>query len=203
MGMAETPLDGAAIAARLRRAGAMIRFRGGSSHRANAYVAGAEVVEAFAGDIGRLAAEGRLTDLPRIGPSLAASITQLARHGASPALDRIMGDLPPGLLDLMDVPGFTPRRIQRLHDELGVEDTVGVRAALVSGAIRAIKGFGPTVTAKLLAGLEVGARPVPGVVWAKALERAESLAASLRAASPGAAVVVAVTCLAVFGPAES
>jgi DNA polymerase (family 10) len=152
-------LDKAGIAARLRQAGAMLRFRGESLHRARAYERGAETVETFSGDLQRLASEGRLTELPGIGRSLAATITELLQEGQSATLERISGDLPGPLAELVNVRGFTPRRIQLFHDRLDVATVEDIRGALASGAAAQVKGIGPAVAGKLLAALDRSAGP--------------------------------------------
>lgn len=141
-----SPLE---IADRLRRAGEVLRLRGESTYRAAAYETAADIVVAAAENLPALVAEGRLTSLRGIGPSLAATITELARTGRAPALEQIMGDLPPGLLQLAGVPGLTWRRIQALHRELGIVTLADLQQALAAGAVQTIKGFGPATAAKI------------------------------------------------------
>jgi DNA polymerase (family X) len=166
----------------------MLRFRGESPHRARAYEHGAEAVEAIAGGLDRLVQNDRLTDVSGIGRSLAATITDLVRHGRAPTLERIMDDdLPPALLALAEVPGFTPRRIRLLYEALDVATPDDVRAALQSGAAAEVRGFGVTTVDRLLAALERAAsapeitRLVEATAWAQRLIAHLAMGAPVRA----------------------
>ena len=172
------------IAARLRQAGQMLRLRGENAYRAGAYEMGAEIVEGAADILPELLAGDRLTELRGIGPSLAAVITELARTGRSAALDRIMGDLPAGLLEVARLPGMTLRRIQILHDQLGITSAADLRGALAAGAVEAVRGFGPATVAKLREALARPAEEASGLparwVLVDVLEAAERLLPKLR-----------------------
>ncbi|MBC8131545.1 MAG: PHP domain-containing protein [Deltaproteobacteria bacterium] len=182
------------IAARLRQAGEMLRMQGESPFRAGAYETGADALDMLKEDLATLVATGRLTEIRGIGPSLAATISDLVRTGQSATLDRIMGQLPPALLELAraHLPGVTLHRIQTLHDKLGVSSLQDLHQALSSGAVETIKGFGPQTIAKLrqaVAGMNeapaTNAGPaVSRVLLVDALDWAQRLAEYLREA-PG------------------
>jgi DNA polymerase (family 10) len=179
------------IAARLRQAGAMLRFQGGNPHRAHAYEIGAQTIEAFAGDLGQVAGEGRLTEIPGIGRSLAATITALLAEGRAEALERIMVGLPPGLLGLVDVPGFTPRRIRLLQQSLDVETVDDVRTALASGVAAEVRGLGPRVAARLRDALERAGTEPELTLLVEARRWAERLVAFLRGSTRAVRVEIA------------
>lgn len=173
----------------------MLRLREESAYRARAYETASEVVEAYAGDLEKLDEEGRLTDLPGIGRSLAATIGDLLRSGRSHALEEVMGDMPPGLLPLVGIPGFTRRRISLLHSELGAEDVDAVRSALTSGAAeQQIRGVTGDVAERLLASLDASTVEPRGTVLAEALRLADRLVAHLRRSAPDARVALAGDC---------
>jgi DNA polymerase (family 10) len=173
------------IAARLRQAGEMLRLSGESRYRAAAYESGADALEALTEDLSVLIDQDRLTELRGIGPSLATTITELARTGRSTVLAGIMGHFPPGLLELAHLPGLTIRRIRTLHDALGIGGLDDLRAALAAGAVATVKGFGPHTVARLRAALEdPPAAIAERWVLVDALEWAQRLVAFLRSA-PG------------------
>jgi len=183
---ASTTLGPREIAARLRQAGQMLRLRGENAFRAGAYEMGAEIVEGAAEVLPALIAEDRLTELRGIGPSLAAVIADLARTGRSATLEKIMGDLPPGLLEVARLPGMTLRRIQALHDNLGIASAADLEGALAAGAVETVRGFGPATVAKLREALArppgEGAGPPERRVLVDVLETADRLVAKLRRA---------------------
>jgi DNA polymerase (family 10) len=132
----------------------MLRLSGESRYRAAAYDAGAGALEALTEDLSVLIDQDRLTGVRGIGPSLATTITDLARSGRSPAIERIMGQFPPGLLQLARLPGLTIRRIRMLHEALGISGLDDLRGAVAAGAVATVKGFGPQTVARLRMALE-------------------------------------------------
>jgi DNA polymerase (family 10) len=178
------------IAARLRQAGEMLRLLGENPWRAAAYQGGAEAIESLSEDLAALVEQGRLTDVRGIGPSLAAIIADLVRTGQSATLDRIMGELPPGLLALAPLPGMTLRRLRALHDQLGIEGMDDLRQALTAGAVETVKGFGPRTAGKLQEALTRAPAPAEAkrTLLLEGLEWAERLVSHLRAASTALAV---------------
>jgi len=139
------------IARRLREASELLRLQGESPYRAGAYETGADALDAFGGDLGAAVEAGRLIELRGIGPSLAQTITDLWRTGESAALHKITGAVPPALrrLAMARIPGLTWRRLQALHDELGIATEEELRAAAASGVIETLKGMGPKTVERL------------------------------------------------------
>ena len=61
-----------------------------------------------------------LTDLPGIGGGIAREITTLIETGTLPQRQELLATIPPGLLDLLHLPGVGPKRVKLFHDELKV-----------------------------------------------------------------------------------
>jgi DNA polymerase (family 10) len=137
----------------LREIGQLLALHGANRFKVRAYERGARALEAFAGDLGRLVTRGRLTEIPGIGAGLAATIREIHREGRSELLDRLRAGLPPGVLELVQVPALTLPRITALHAGLGITGVADLRAACEAGRVRAIRGFGPRTEARILAGI--------------------------------------------------
>jgi DNA polymerase (family 10) len=80
-------MEPATIAAQLRELAVYYELDG-DKHRAYAYDRAAKSVEAANG-LHRLVAEGRLEELPGVGPSIARVVADLARQGTVDVLDRL------------------------------------------------------------------------------------------------------------------
>jgi DNA polymerase (family 10) len=146
-------MDRLAIASLLREIGLLLELQGGSPFKARAYERGARALETLGADLGLLVAQDRLTELPAIGPALAATIGEIHRTGRSEQLERLRAALPPGVLELHQVPGLSVPRIAALHQALGITSLKELATALEAGRVRRVPGFGPKTEAKLLAGL--------------------------------------------------
>jgi DNA polymerase (family 10) len=146
-------MDRLAVARMLREIGLLLEVQGGNPFKARAYERGARALEGLAGDLDAVIREGRLTGIPGIGDALAATIREIHETGRSQPLERLRAGLPPGVLELIGVPGLTLPRIAALHEALGTTGVDDLRAACEAGRVRTVKGFGRKTEEKILAGL--------------------------------------------------
>ncbi|MEX6501436.1 DNA polymerase/3'-5' exonuclease PolX [Pseudomonas zhanjiangensis] len=97
----------------------------------------------------RIAAGQALPKLPGIGHDLTEKITELARSGECQLLNRLRREVPPGLGELLQLPGIGPKRAHQLYHELGVDSLAALREAVAGGRVRRLSGFGRTLEDKL------------------------------------------------------
>ncbi len=145
--------DKLAIAAALQEIGALLELKAGEHFKARAYKVGARAVAELTEDIGKLIKENRLTLVKGIGHGLAKQIQALYTTGESTLLNELRAEMPPGLVELRKVPGLTAKRVERLHDELGISTIEELKAACESGEVRQVRGFGPNTEQKILAAI--------------------------------------------------
>lgn len=158
-------------------------------HRILAYRRAAEQIRSTPESVERLAEEGRVTELPGIGKTIAEKIDQLRTTGTMEALEKLRARFPDGLVAVMAVPGVGPKTARRLHEELGIASPDDLRAACEAGRIADLKGLGAKRQAAILAALEQGGAPRKHeLLLDRALERGELLADAL-AAEPGCLAV--------------
>lgn len=161
-----------------------MRLAGENPFKAKAYESGADAVDAAGARLAALVEADRLTELPGVGGALAATITELARTGRSDRLDALRAKLPPGILELADIPGMTVARVRALADALGIESRAQLKAALEAGLLEKVKGFGPSTRAKIAKGLNEVENSPSQVALGPALEAAERLLDTLRGLGP-------------------
>ncbi len=176
------------IAAALEEVGTLLDLRGENPFRANAYHAGARTVEQLTEPIAALVAEDRLTRVRGIGETLREAITALVADGHWPQLDSLRAETPPGLLQLLRLPGLGPKKVKALADA-GIDDPDKLEAACKAGTVAKIKGFGAKTQQKILDGLgflaaagtrvridvasEIASRVVAALRQVKGVERVE------------------------------
>ena len=146
--------DAAAVARALREVSLYLQLEGENAFKVRAYDLAADRVLAIGDKLGTLVREGRLSELPNIGPALAEKIATLHSTGALPLLEQLRADYPPGVLELLQLPDLGPRKVKALFTSLGVGDLAGLEKALRDGRVRTLKGFGEKSESRLLAGLE-------------------------------------------------
>ena len=175
----------AEIAAALRELSVLYELDGADRYRVLAYKEAARTAQESPVSLEQLAAEGRLTELPAIGKTLAEKIDALIETGSIPAAEKLKAKFPPSLVDVTRVPGLGAKTARRLYDELGVTDLESLRSAAEQGRIRELKGLGVKVEENVLSSLETlpdagedSDRRLLSKVLPVARELAEALAAN-------------------------
>jgi DNA polymerase (family X) len=182
-------MEPTAIAALLREIAVYFDLDG-DRHRALAYDRAASSVEAAPG-LHRLLDEGRLEELPGIGPSIARTIGDLARRGSSVVLEQQRAKWPSVIVELATLPSVGTQRARRLHVALAPADLDAVAAACRAGAVRALPGFGKVSEAKLLAAIEERRTHGARAIHVDAEAQAVALAGYLRASPAATRVEIA------------
>lgn len=183
-------LDKFAVARALREIGTLLEVKGENPFKIRAYETGARALEDASEELPALVASGRLTALRGIGDALARKITDLHLTGRTDLLDRLLAELPRGVLELSRVPDLGPKRLAALA-AAGICSVAELAAACRSGRLRELKGFGPKAEERLRRGLDALAqREESGkrLLLSDALDLAERLLSHLRRAGDGAPV---------------
>jgi DNA polymerase (family 10) len=144
----------AEIAAALRELGILYELDGADRFRVLAYREAARTVAESPVSIEQLAEEGRLTELPAIGKTLAEKIETLIETGSIPSADKLKAKFPATLVEVTRVPGLGAKTARRIYDELGVENLVQLKEAAEQGRISGMRGLGPKTEENILASLE-------------------------------------------------
>jgi DNA polymerase (family 10) len=173
----------AEIAAAFDELGDLYELDGAVSYRVIAYRTAAKSVRDASVSVMGLTREGKVTSLPGIGKTLEEKLRALDETGDIPAAQKLRAKFPSGLLAVMHLPGFGPKRARLLYDELGVDSLESLRAKAEAGEIRKIRGLGQRVEENLLrvlASQEDGGGPAPRILLSRALPVAEQIAGALR-----------------------
>jgi DNA polymerase (family X) len=177
-------LTNAQIAAAFDELGDLYELDGAVQYRVIAYRTAARTVRDSPMSVMGLVRDGRVTELPGIGKTLEEKLVALDQTGVIPAAEKLRAKFPPGLIEVMHLPGFGPKRARRLYDELGVDSLDALRAAAERGEIRKLRGLGPKVEENLLRILtahDTDGGPAPRILLSRALPVAEEIVAALRA----------------------
>jgi DNA polymerase (family 10) len=172
------------IAAAFDELGDLYELDGAVSYRVIAYRTAAKAVREASVSVMGLTREGKVTTLPGIGKTLEEKLRALDEAGDIPAAVKLRAKFPPGLIAVMHLPGFGPKRARLLYDELQVDSLEKLREVAEAGEIRKLRGFGAKVEENLLRTLadhEEGGGPAPRILLSRALPIAEQIAGALRA----------------------
>jgi DNA polymerase (family 10) len=144
----------AEIAAALRELGILYELDGADRFRVQAYREAARTVAESPVSIEQLAEDGRLTELPNVGKTLAEKIVTLIETGSIPSADKLKAKFPATLVEVTRVPGLGAKTARRIYNELGVENLVQLKEAAEQGRISTMRGLGPRTEENILSSLE-------------------------------------------------
>ncbi len=178
-------------AAILREIGDLLEILDEDVFKVPSYRRAARSLESLDGDLVEMRREGRLLEIPGIGPNLARKVEEILDTGGSSLRDRLRARVPEGVLELLSVPGIGPRTAGLLHRRLGVTAIEDLERAVRTGLLATLPGWGGRRAAALEDSLrrwrETGRRHLLGAVWPAV---GEFLAAVRRVEGVAAAEVV-------------
>ncbi|MGB8326229.1 MAG: DNA polymerase/3'-5' exonuclease PolX [Steroidobacteraceae bacterium] len=160
----------------------LLAIQGANPFRIRAYRRGAQVIRSLSRDVADFAGAEEFDALPGIGADLAGKIVELRKTGRLRALEELRREVPPGLRELLKLPGLGPVRVRTLRMKLRIRGVSDLKRAVASGRLEGLKGFGAGIASRLagaLAGTAPrGRRRMP---WPIAAQHAQSLRAYLQA----------------------
>jgi DNA polymerase (family X) len=173
----------AEIAAALEELGVLYELDGAVKYRVLAYSTAAKAIRESPLSVAELAGQGRATEIPGVGKTLAEKIDALLETGEIPAAVKLKAKFPPTLIEVTRVSGVGAKTAKRLFDELDVRSMEDLKAAAEGEKVRHVKGLGPKAEENILAALERLGEPGEGpgrLLLSKVKPIAEELAAALR-----------------------
>ena len=91
-----------------------------------------------------------MASIKGIGKSIAAQISTILQTGELPALNQLIEITPSGILELLKIKGFGPKKIKQLWAELGIETPGELLYAIQENRLLSLKGFGQKSQDELL-----------------------------------------------------
>ena len=173
-------MDKVKVAEILVEIGTLLELKGENPFKTRAYSNAARALESLTEPLETLIAEKRLGDIPGIGEAIEKKVTELVTTGGLKYYDEIKASIPPGLVEMLGIPGMGPKKVKALHDKLGLESIVQLEAACRAGQIAGLEGFGEKTQAKILQGIQFKRTYAARHHLHKALSMAEPLLEKLR-----------------------
>ena len=128
----------------------MLELDGADAFRLAAYRRAAARIRDSAVPVAQLAIDGKATRLSGIGGTIEGKIVEYVDTGDMAALAKLRAKLPPGLVEVMHVPGLGPKTARKLWSELGVETLDDLRVAAEQERLRGLPGLGAKTEEKVL-----------------------------------------------------
>jgi DNA polymerase (family X) len=173
-------MDKDKVAEILVEIGTLLELNGENPFKTRAYANAARTIESLNEPLAKIVAEKRLGEIKGIGEALEQKITELVETGKLKYYDELKVSIPPGFMEMLEIPGVGPKKIQTLHKKLGVDSIEKLEAACKSGKIAKLDGFGEKTAANILEGIERKRTYASKHLLSDALKLAEPLLENLR-----------------------
>lgn len=147
------PLEKQQVAALFDEMSQLLELDGANPFEVRAYQNASRAISGLEGDIGELATQGKLAGVPGLGKTLIARIKELATTGHLRQHDELLERVPPGLRQMLRIPGLGAKRIRQINQALAVETLEELREAAEQGRIAELPGFGAKSQENILKGL--------------------------------------------------
>lgn len=98
--------------------------------------------------------ESQLENIKGIGKSIHEKIAEIVKTGKCNLHDELLKELPPTILELLDVSGIGPKKVQLLYKELGIQSVSDLEKAAKAHKIHTLAGMGEKTEEKILKAIE-------------------------------------------------
>ena len=147
-------MDKEKVAEILLEIGILLELKGENPFKTRAYANAARTLEGLGEPLAKLVAEKRLGEIKGIGEALEQKITELVETGRLKYYDELKASIPPGLIEMLEISGLGPKKIQALNKKLGIDSVAKLEAACKAGKVAELDGFGEKTQANILEGIE-------------------------------------------------
>jgi len=163
------------VADALEEIAVLLELTGANPFKSRSYASAARTLERVTGDLETLVETGELKKVKGIGQSIFEKIAELVETGRCAYIDELRTKVPQGLLDMLGIPGFGPKRARLVHQKLGIAGIDELEAACEQGRLADLEGFGKRMEEKILEGIAFLKRHRGRVLYADALPQARAL----------------------------
>jgi len=188
--MAEKHYSNHELAAIFQKIADLLEIKGELIYKILAYRKAADSLENLGMDASALRQQGQLTEIPGVGKAIAEKIDELFSTGSLEFLLKLEAEVPPTLVDLLQVPDLGPKKVALFWKQLGVTNLAELEAAARAGKLQGLPGMGAKSEQRILAGLEALSRRTDRLPLGKAWPFVQQTLAVLRAV-PGVQAVEA------------
>lgn len=157
----------------------MLEIKGENFFKIRAYRKAARTIENLPVEIEEMAKEGRLQEIEGIGKALSDKIYEILETGTCHYYENLKKEIPPGLVEMLKIPGLGAKKIKVIHDTLGISSIEELEKAARTKKLRTVPGIGTKTELSILKGVEALKNRAGRVLLATALLVADQVVSSL------------------------
>lgn len=149
------PVQNSEIAEIFYKMADLLEIEGANRFRVRAYRDAARTIATLPSSAAEMVENDEdLTDLHGIGEDLAGKIEEIVETGKLKQLDKLTQRVPPGLGQMLRISNLGPKRVKKIHQELGVTSFDDLEKVAKNEKIRELNGFGAKIEQAILEDLK-------------------------------------------------
>lgn len=177
-------MDKKAAAKALERIASLLELRGEDPFRIRAFTTAARALGGLPGTLTEALADGSLAGTKGVGPATLQIVQELVKTGRSTVLEELQEQVPPGLIEMLQISGLGVAKVRQIHETLKIETIAELEEAARDGALAKLPRFGGKTAENILKGIAFLRQASGFRLTHHARDEAEALARAL-AALPG------------------
>ncbi len=130
------------LASLFHRIGDALDIKGEQTFKILAYRKAARILEDLTDDVETLVRDKTLETIEGIGHGIAQKIEEYVTTGRMAKYEEAVAGLPPGLLDLLDIPGLGAKTVGLAFKELHVGGLDDLKRVIADGSLAGLRGMG-------------------------------------------------------------
>ena len=146
-------MDKKAVAQVLEQIAAFLELKGENPFRIRAFRTAARTIGGLAAGLREAIEDGSLAATKGIGPATLQIVTELATTGRATLLEELREQVPPGLVEMLEISGLGVAKIRQIHDVLGIDSLPDLEAAARDGRLAKLPRFGQKTSENILKGI--------------------------------------------------
>lgn len=131
---------------------------------------------------------GEIASIPGVGAAISSKIQELISRGSMKTLDEYRAKTPAGVVEMLRIGGFGPKKVQLVWREMGIESTGELWYACNENRLIEVKGFGKKTQEDIRQKLEYFFKSRDKMHLDAAIEEADFITTFLSSKLPDAAV---------------
>ncbi len=150
--MTERHYSNQELASIFQKIASLLEIKGELIYKILAYRKAADSLENLGMDASALCKMGKLTEIPGRGQSHRREDRRAVQTGSLEFLVKLEAEVPPTLVDLLQVPDLGPKKVALFWKQLGITDLAGLEAAARAGKLQSLPGMGAKSEQRIMAG---------------------------------------------------
>jgi DNA polymerase (family 10) len=132
----------------------LLQIKGEGRYRVLAYRRAGEALRALGRDVHDIWQEGQVETIPGVGKAIASKIDEILRTGELDYFERLIQEVPIGLIDVLQIDDVGPKKAALFWNELGITTVEELEKAAQGKKLRVLQGMGERSEERILKGIE-------------------------------------------------